>query len=624
MSNVKIKSQILKVFRLLIIVLSFVFCVLSLPNSVYAQAPTPSATILPNTVSPTSPLYTDLIVNNMFHTFSCLMIGGSLIGQPCLSYQMTKNAQGAIQSVPVLSQVNLSGGLLGTTTGLIGTLYANPPVRTADYIGSLGQQLGIVKTAHAQVLGSGASVLGPVLALWQVSRNISYLAMIVVFVVIGMMVLFRNRINPQTVITAQAALPGLVIGLILITFSYFLAGLIADTAFIGTNLVGYYFGAAVGDPSQDLVKELSDKGENVLSIFSKFTGIINQGAVSSALGNVWSSLAVPNPNPRPDPFYFDPQRVLTLAAAFIAAQLLLPLGSLGGGLGQLISGGIASGITLVNPTAMIGFSLGFVGTLALIYAMFKLLLRLVSAFLNIIFLTITGPFHFLAAALPGRQGIATKWVLDMISHALAFPAVIAVFYFVAFITGPLFQQQYNTPFKVYGSGSTTSSNFVTAVSAQSLPSANSAEIVGPNTFPLFGGMDLSFIKLLLAFGALMATPIIPEIIARTVSEVSAAGQLLGQEFGGTLGQGRVYAGQFREAPHGFAREAGSLRDQPGYLYRGDRWQRITRTTQGIDERDAYLSGYRPGQITRFKSALSNIFGRGDADKTGGVGKPPIV
>jgi len=54
-------------------------------------------------------------------------------------------------------------------TSLIGALYMNPPVRTADYLASVGEGLGIVKEAHAQVSGSGASVLSPILSLWQVS-----------------------------------------------------------------------------------------------------------------------------------------------------------------------------------------------------------------------------------------------------------------------------------------------------------------------------------------------------------------------------------------------------------------------------------------------------------------------
>ena len=151
---------------------------------------------------------------------------------------------------------------------MIGMLYQNPPVRTADYLASISGNFGMVREASAQVVGSGAAVLHPILALWQVSRNISYVIMIVIFLIIGMMIIFRNKINPQTVITAQAALPGLVIGLIMITFSYFLAGLISDMAFVGTNVVGYYFSAVRGDtnPPQNLVQDISKKNETQLNI----------------------------------------------------------------------------------------------------------------------------------------------------------------------------------------------------------------------------------------------------------------------------------------------------------------------------------------------------------------------
>ena len=58
---------------------------------------------LPSYIPQTSPVYTDLMIFNMFHTFSCLAVGGSIIGQPCVTYQFQKNTQGLIQSVPVLS-----------------------------------------------------------------------------------------------------------------------------------------------------------------------------------------------------------------------------------------------------------------------------------------------------------------------------------------------------------------------------------------------------------------------------------------------------------------------------------------------------------------------------------------
>ncbi|TSC87856.1 MAG: Uncharacterized protein G01um10147_359 [Microgenomates group bacterium Gr01-1014_7] len=500
-------------------------------------------TSLPATVSPTSPLYTDLLVHNMFHSFSCLAIGSSVIGAPCLTYQ---------SGIPVLSQVNLSGGALGATTSIIGALYANPPISTSQYLANLGEQIGFVKPAHAQVIGSGAQVLDPISKLWQVSRNISYVAMIVVFVIIGMMVMFRNRINPQTVITAQAALPGLVIGLILITFSYFLAALISDMAFVGTNVVGYYFAAAqdqTNDPQRtNLVQHISDK--NVINIFGPLTGIVGHDDVSGFLDTIIGQLPGIT------------QLTLRTIAGFLVAQFFGPIAGGIGGIGTAISAGagpvafiigpltqlltlLAAGIVgFTAPTFTFGFALGFIATLALIYAMIRLLLRLVSAFLTIIFLTISAPFQFMAAALPGRQGIATGWILNMLANILIFPAVLAVFYFVAFILGT---DKIGTdyPLKISSSNQIENSGFIQSVSAAGGP----VQFTGP-TLPLFGGLNLGFIHILLAFGALMALPKIPDVVVGAIGRMGQAGQLLGQEISGGIGAGQRYAGQSQGAVSG--------------------------------------------------------------------------
>ena len=514
-----------------IIVLSLfalIFALYTSPVSAQTQA-------IPSYVSPISPLYTDLMVHNLFHSFSCLAVGQSVINQPCLSY---------LQGVPVLSRANTSGGVLGATTSIIGMLYTNPPVRTADYIGSLN--FG-AKEANAQVIGSGAAVLNPILKLWQVSRNISYVFMIIIFVIIGIMIMFRHKINPQTVITAQAALPGLVIGLIMITFSYFMAGLISDMAFVGTNVVGYYFTAAQGKLDSTDVEwknqlNLSQKisGDSVLSIFSNFVGIVTRSKAENAVIAIFDKMSG------------DVQTNLRIFVGFISAQLLSPFTSavpppLGIWLGPLLSaiGGIEFATT---PTFWLGFILSFIAMLALIYQMLKLLLRLISSYLTIIFLTITAPFQFLAASLPGRQGIATGWILNMLGNILIFPAVLAVFYFIAFILGSSsFKPDF--PLKVSSLNQGQENTFISTVRAEE-PSSEPNMIVGNTTFPLFGGLDLSFIKIILAFGALMALPGIPDIVVKSVGKVGQAGQILGQEISGGIRSGQSYLAQGQRAAGG--------------------------------------------------------------------------
>lgn len=470
----------------------------------------------------------------MFHTFSCLAIGQSIIGQPCLTYQLTQNAQGMLQGVPVLSQTNLSGGALGGVTSVIGMLYTNPPVRTADYLASVGEGLGVVKQAHAQgVGGSGAAVLNPILKLWQVSRNISYVILILIFLVIGLMVMFRNKINPQTVITAQTALPGLVIGLVMITFSYFFAGLISDLAFVGTNVVGFYFTTAQNKPPEDLTQKIS--GSNILNIMGSLTGIIESGDVASFSGILFDSLGG------------EAQKAIRILVFWLSSQFvsgLIPdVGGTGNALTPLIKpiAGIITGIAtnaMISP--LLGQFLSLAAALALVYQLLKLLFKLIMTWLTIIFLTIIAPFQFLFASLPGRQGMATGWMLNMLGNILVFPAVIAVIYFVAFLLGPRFAA--NCPKDNTGSCLIQ----ISAVNQQDdsilaapVYAADSNDVIGTHAFPLFGGMDLSWIQILLAFGALMALPAIPDIIVRTVGKAGQAGQMIGQEVvgGGRTGQG---------------------------------------------------------------------------------------
>jgi len=511
--------------------------------AVYAQHATPSANTIPPVVSPTSPIFTELIFYNMFHTFSCVGTGNSVIGQPCLNYQ---------EGIPILSKANQSGGVLGASSSLIGFLYDNPPVKTTEYLAIIRQDLGI-GTAQAQgVVGSGEGVLGPVVRLWQVSRNVSYLAMIIIFVVIGLMVMFRQRINPQTVITAQSALPGLVLGLILITFSYFMAALISDLSFIATNLVGYYFSQAVnpGSSPQNLLQILSDGKENILTLFSRFVGIVTIGDAKAAVDSIMNN------------FGAEVQGTLRAIATLIVAQFALPFGTLAkGGVGEIISVIVSFFAVNISPDGILGFVLHLIAVVVLIYSMLKLLLRLIQIYLNIIFLVISAPFHFLTAALPGRQGIATNWILNMVSNALVFPAVLAVFYFVAFILGPNLNQYCptpNCPFTVAETNQTEQNAIIPSVYAVD----EGSKIVGTSTFPLFGGLNLDFIKILLAFGALVSLPGIPDVVIKTIGRAGAAGQILGQEYERDVSAGRGYYSQAAGTPSQFAGKVGNLYDQP--------------------------------------------------------------
>src|SRR3990172_5935873 len=64
-----------------------------------------------------------------------------------------------------------------------------------------------------------------------------FIALVLVLVAIGFMIMFRMKINAQTVISVENALPRIIIALILITFSYPIAGFMIDLMYLFFLLV---------------------------------------------------------------------------------------------------------------------------------------------------------------------------------------------------------------------------------------------------------------------------------------------------------------------------------------------------------------------------------------------------
>ena len=57
--------------------------------------------------------------------------------------------------------------------------------------------------------GTGYGASPPFLPFWKVFRNLAYSLYIIMFVVVGIMIMLRTKVNAQTIITIQTALPNL-------------------------------------------------------------------------------------------------------------------------------------------------------------------------------------------------------------------------------------------------------------------------------------------------------------------------------------------------------------------------------------------------------------------------------
>ncbi|MDO8429676.1 MAG: hypothetical protein Q7S88_03540 [Candidatus Daviesbacteria bacterium] len=383
--------------QLKLLVLISIF--LLLPNQVSAQnieqgtytAPTPT----PSPIKAGPPAFSSYQTDNQFGSFLCAGFGRSqTLVTPenqdgiCPSKEIKRDSTGKVIAVNYTYNNN-SYGALGDVSVIMASLF-NPPTSSNYYLAHLGENLGLVSPAYAQVSGSGESIIRPVFILWQVMRNFSYLLFILIFLGTGFMIMFRQKLNPQTVITVQAALPGLVIGLLLVTFSYFLTALMVDVAFLGIQIVSEFFiTASVPNYFAANDQEFRDLANNfdIFKVFFSFSVFKTVGETHHALNNLIGSIL--------------PQILHGLAL-------------------WTVSGGISIIISLVLMVA-------------LFVQLARLLFSLINSYLSILVYTIIGPILLLYSSLPGKNGAISTWWRTILGNALVFPAVLAGFLFAGMI-----------------------------------------------------------------------------------------------------------------------------------------------------------------------------------------------
>lgn len=131
------------------------------------------------------------------------------------------------QTLNPIGQKNKDSGLIA--------VFTQNPASGIKYINSLTNKFRLVPEVKAQGFGYTASDLAR--EIWKATRNIAYGLMIVATIIIAFMVMFQVKISPQVIITAQSAIPKIIIGIILVTFSYAIAGFAIDLMYVVIGLL---------------------------------------------------------------------------------------------------------------------------------------------------------------------------------------------------------------------------------------------------------------------------------------------------------------------------------------------------------------------------------------------------
>lgn len=295
-----------------------------------------------------------------------------------------------------------NGGLVGVVGGLIGMTF-NPPISTGQYVAYLDNNFGIQKSTYAagpppdaegpqnncreSSRGIGFCSLTPVLDIWIAMRNVVYLILILAFVVIGIGIMLRVHIDPRTVMTIQNQVPKIIVGILLISFSFAIAGILIDTMWVATYLFAAVIGGATGQyNTTDVTVEIL-RSANPFNAFS---------VVGGGIGNIASQSSMAF------------TEIVKTAFTNIFDLNGVPL------IGFILDGFVK---ILINSLAFI------IIAIAILIALLRLFVTLILAYINIILDVVFAPFWLLAGILPGG-GMGT-WFKDLLSNLAIFPVAIS-------------------------------------------------------------------------------------------------------------------------------------------------------------------------------------------------------
>lgn len=367
-------------------------------------------------------------------------------------------------------------GLIGLT--MQGIKLTFTPIATPNtYFRDLAQNFGFVKHTYADTAtqcadggsfgqGVGYCQLHPLLQIWSVIRNLAYLGFVIVFMFVGFAIMLRVKLNPNTVVSIQSTIPKIIIALILITFSYAIAGFLVDMMYVSIGVITQ-LGAEI-DPISININNSNQTNAGMNSVLSTIQGdnpisFANQmvglgGTASStahALGDAAGSLigsfgqggtiiaaiigglaGSKVATALGSGLQVGGAIVGTAIAAITGQPELIPAFSMGGAtiagaLGKVIgfSAGVTSAINNSSGTvAWIGYVAAvlilFVGVLI---SLARLWLTLLMAYITILLDVVFAPFWILLAVVPKSKFTFTSWIKDMIANLAVFPMIIGIF-----------------------------------------------------------------------------------------------------------------------------------------------------------------------------------------------------
>lgn len=434
------------------------FCLLFIKTPAFAQAQPQIQPVNSYTAPNTNPdvpnnlhTWTQNVMIEVISAMTCQLAGIDPTNPSgkCLGVDLKTNKIGFVEN---------GGGAVGIMGSLISVLYT-PPIHTGDYVNYLTSNFGLSKSTYAaapvnnpcynDIRGIGFCGLSKMnlIGVWSVFRNIVYLLFILVFVIIGIAIMLRVKIDPRTVMTIQNQIPKIIIGLLMVTFSFAIAGFLIDIMYVVIYLFFNVFSQAAPTAGLSTLNPTFLQGNTPFAAFDAMAkGGAGGGGGFSAIMGVAGPLGdmvrtiIGIGGPLGGVFDNSPVNILihTLSImggtyiGYQAAQIpqgifsaILPGNDVVGVAAGLLAGtGFEILLREIIPNTII-FLIVFIAVFA---AMIRLWFTLITAYVMILVDIIFAPLWIVTGLMPGAQSLGfSAWLRDILANLSAFPVTIAMF-----------------------------------------------------------------------------------------------------------------------------------------------------------------------------------------------------
>jgi len=323
---------------------------------------------------------------------------------------------------PADGDVHAKNSLTGILSKLIILPLSHPPSSSIAWaIDGLGTAGFIPKSYAAQ--GLGFAGLSPFSQIWILFRNLAYMILVVVVITIGFLIMFRRKVNAQTVVSLENSLPRIVIAFLLITFSFPLAGLLIDLMYLLTFVIISFLAANTISP-YDAIGIKSQVLNGGFSLWDEVFAVGNYWKVGDALLSIM-----------PSGVNVMLRIILGIGSFFVLSATPV--------IGMVLEGTIIKGVATINglPQFMVHlisallllpvlfflapviFSIIFF--LTGLFVFFRIFFLLFKNYIQIILLIIFAPVILMLEAIPGQK-MFTKWLKLLVANLLAFPVTIGI------------------------------------------------------------------------------------------------------------------------------------------------------------------------------------------------------